>query len=77
MEFVEPIRDINQIENVKRILKASGSRDFLLFIMGINSGLRISDMLKLKIKDVSDKEYIEITEQKNMKIQKISNNSRI
>ena len=70
MEFVEPIRDKNQIENVKRILKESGSRDFLLFIMGINSGLRISDMLKLKIKDVSGKEYIEIKEQKTGKYKK-------
>lgn len=70
MEFVEPIRDKKQIENVKRILKESGSRDFLLFLMGINCGLRISDMLKLKIEDVLNKEYIEIKEQKTGKNKK-------
>ena len=29
MEFVEPIRDREKIEKVKRILKAQGSRNFL------------------------------------------------
>jgi hypothetical protein len=45
MECVEPIRNKEKIELVKRILKEHGSRDFLLFLMGINIGLRISDIL--------------------------------
>ena len=48
MEFVEPIRDKRKIELVKVILKENGFRDYMLFLMGINSGLRISDILKLK-----------------------------
>ena len=36
----------------------------MLFLMGINSGLRISDILKLKVSDVRGKRYIEIKEQK-------------
>lgn len=67
MEFVEPIRDKEKIELVKAILKQHGTRDYLLFLMGINSGLRISDILKLKVKDVLDREYIEIKEQKTGK----------
>ena len=67
MCIVEPIREKEKIEQVKRILKESGSRDFLLFLLGINSGLRISDILKLKVKDVSNKDYIEIREQKTNK----------
>lgn len=67
MCVVEPIRDKEDIERVKRILKENGSRDFLLFLLGINSGLRISDILKLKVKDVYKKDYIEITEQKTNK----------
>jgi len=70
METVEPIRDKEKIELVKRILREHGSRDYLLFLMGINSGLRISDILKLKIEDVKNKEYIEITEQKTGKFKK-------
>ena len=67
MVCVEPIRDKNKIEVVKRILKEHGTRDFLLFLMGINIGLRISDILKLKVSDVKNKNYIEITEQKTGK----------
>lgn len=67
MECVEPIRNREKIETVKRILKKSGMRDFLLFLMGINIGLRISDILKLRVCDVSNREYIEIIEQKTGK----------
>lgn len=67
MVCVEPIRDKTKIDVVKRILKENGSRDYLLFLIGINSGLRISDILKLRVKDVKDKEYIELIEQKTNK----------
>ena len=45
MQFVEPIRDKEDTKKVKAITKKNGSRDFILFLMGINCGLRISDML--------------------------------
>lgn len=67
MEFVEPIRDKEKIETVKKILRKNGSRDYLLFLLGINSGLRISDILRLKVRDIYNKDYIEITEQKTNK----------
>ncbi len=67
MKCVEPIRNREKIETVKRILKGNGMRNFLLFLIGINSGLRISDILKLKVQDVLNKDYIEITEQKTGK----------
>jgi integrase len=35
-------------------LKATNLRDYCLFTLGINSGLRISDLLILKINDVID-----------------------
>ena len=67
MTSVEPIRNKEKIELVKRILKENGTRDYLLFLLGINIGLRISDILKLKVCDVKDKEYITIKEQKTGK----------
>jgi len=70
MAAVEPIRDKHLIEKVKRILKRQGSRNHLLFVMGINIGLRISDTLKLKVKDVRNKNYIELYEQKTKKFKK-------
>jgi hypothetical protein len=45
---VQPIRDIKQIDSMKKILWAQNLRDWLLFTLGINSGLRISVCLNLK-----------------------------
>ena len=45
---VDPIRDLKAIGKIKRKLKKGNPRDYLLFVMGINNGLRISDLLKLK-----------------------------
>lgn len=70
MKFVEPIRDKEQIKKVKQVLKQGNQRNYLLFVLGINSGLRISDILKLKVKDVKNKKYIEIKEQKTKKYKK-------
>ena len=55
MEFVQPIRDVKQIDTIKKLLKQQSLRDYCLFVLGINSGLRISDLLKLRISDISDK----------------------
>ena len=55
MEFVQPIRDVKQLDTIKKLLKQQSLRDYCLFVLGINSGLRISDLLKLRISDISDK----------------------
>lgn len=54
MEYVQPIRNRKQIDAIKKILKATNIRDYCLFNVGINSGLRISDLLQLRIVDVID-----------------------
>lgn len=58
MEFVQPIRDLKKIDTIKKLLKQQNLRDYCLFVLGINSGLRISDLLKLRISDVSEKRKI-------------------
>ncbi|MCM1264850.1 MAG: site-specific integrase [Candidatus Gastranaerophilales bacterium] len=70
MEFVQPIRDKNKIEEIKSILKLNGTRDLLLFCLGINSALRVSDLLKLKVIDVKDKSHLEVREQKTGKFKR-------
>ncbi|GAE33311.1 tyrosine-type recombinase/integrase [Halalkalibacter akibai] len=52
MEFVEPIRDTEKIRTMKLYLRKRSRRDFLLFVLGINTGLRISQMLELLCSDV-------------------------
>ena len=73
MEFVQPIRDIDKIEAMKKILKSTHLRDYCLFTIGINSALRISDLLKLNIGDVVDEnmkpvDKISLREQKTQKL---------
>ena len=52
MNFVEPIREIEDIEAMKEYLKKWDERNYMIFMLGINSGLRISDIVKLRVKDV-------------------------
>lgn len=53
MEFVEPIRDRKKIDAMKKLLSNS-PRDYLLFVIGINTAFRVSDLLTLKYSDVID-----------------------
>ena len=76
MNSVEPIRDIKTIKSIRSILKSQSIRNELLFIFRINVGLRISDILELKIGDLvksnfkTVKEYVIITEKKTGKTKK-------
>ena len=71
MEFVQPIRDLKKIETIKKLLRQQNLRDYCLFVVGINSGLRISDLLKLRVSDVYEngkpKDRILIREKKTNK----------
>lgn len=77
MNTVEPIRDKNLIRKIEGILAEQGTRNLLLFTLGTNSGLRISDILKLTVADVKDKSHIEIREQKTGKLKKFPINSKL
>ena len=50
---VEPFIKLKDVRSIKKLL-ANNLRDRLLFILGINAGLRVQDLLALKVKDVSD-----------------------
>lgn len=73
---VNPIKNIGDIEKVKRhLIKNNKLRDYCLFVVGINIGLRISDLLKLRIKDVWLQDEIRIVEQKTNKTRAIKLNA--
>ena len=48
---VEPIRKIKDIQLVSKLL-SDNPRNHLLFLMGINNGLRTGDLLKLRVKQL-------------------------
>lgn len=63
---VEPIRDLKKLNDMKEYLLSKNERDYLMFVLGINSGLRISDLLKLTVEDVQTG-IVTIREQKTGK----------
>lgn len=77
MDLVQPIRDKNKIEEMKNELLRYGQRDYLMFVIGINTGLRVSDILTLKVKDVKDKTHISIREKKTNKDKRFFINSQL
>lgn len=58
---MEPIKDTRTVNRITDILEARedayGRRLFALWYIGINMGLRIGDMLALRVKDLRDAEY--------------------
>lgn len=70
MNFVQPIRDPDMILYMKKFLKEQSDRNYMLFVTGINSGLRISDILQLRVNDVK-KSYFNIIEIKTKKKKRI------
>ena len=77
MSTVEPIRNKADIKKVENILSIQSKRDLLLFEIGINCGLRISDILRLNVGDVRDKTHIQIVEKKTGKFKKFPINSKL
>jgi integrase len=65
---VQPIRSLERIEDMKWSLrKWCGERDYILFLLGINTGLRVTDLLNLKISDVKGKKKLSVKEGKTKK----------
>lgn len=80
MNSVEPIRKMQDIYDVADYLRAHSERNYVLFMFGIYTGLRISDILQFRVRDIREiegniKEYFYIREgktgkEKRMKIPK-------
>jgi len=69
MNKVEPIRNPADIQAMKEAL---AGRNRLMFIMGVSFGLRITDLLTLKLGDLRGKDFFMIGEEKTKKKRKIT-----
>ncbi|QQK74203.1 tyrosine-type recombinase/integrase [Salicibibacter cibarius] len=74
MNTVDPIKNTAHINRIKNALHG---RNKLLWIVGINSGLRISDILALKVGDLRGQDNITITEGKTKKRKRFPLNAAI
>jgi len=76
---VEPIRSIKDIRAIKKLL-ISSPRDFALFVVGINTNLRASDLLRLTVGNVRNLKVgdeIVLKEKKTGKQRRITANAEI
>ena len=64
---VEPIRNKKQIVAVENYLKSKNYRNMMIWVFGINTGLRISDILSLNVGDVKNKSFVKLKEKKTGK----------
>jgi integrase len=64
---VEPIRDIDMVKDIGKYFKSRCERNYIMYLLGVYSGLRITDILNLKVKSVRNKSSISMREQKTGK----------
>jgi integrase len=73
---VEPIRQMKDIQNIKKLL-VDKPRDRCLFILGINTNLRASDLLGItagQVRGMKPGDDLEIKERKTGKLRRITLN---
>jgi len=69
IENVQPLRTAEEIKNMREALAQTNAaeRNLLLFNIGINTGLRIGDIVGLRIEDVKGRSNVIIREGKTRK----------
>ncbi len=79
---VEPLRDKTKIKQMYQYLHGRNPKYGLIFKFGLNTGLRISDILPLKVKDIFTcnyefRDYLVLKEKKTKKEKKIKLNNAL
>lgn len=82
MNVVEPIKNINKVKEILIYAKQNNERDYVMLQLGFHTGLRISDILNLKVGDVQDKKgtikkYLVLREGKTNKFKRIKINQEV
>lgn len=67
MAVVQPIRDEETIERIMHEIRSYHYSYYMVFLLGINIGLRIGDILHLKVQDVRNRTHIKMKEKKTKK----------
>jgi site-specific recombinase XerD len=75
---VYPIKEDLILENMKsEMVKNENFKIHFLFVLGINTGFRLSDLLRLTFEDLRNEEYISLKEKKTSKNRKVKINSDV
>lgn len=76
MNYVEPIRSKEDIAMLSDYLKEWNVRNYVLFLVGINTGLRVSDIINLRVSNIRGW-YIVLIEKKTKKSKKAKMNAAL
>lgn len=71
MREVKAISNEEKIKDIENYLKKKNERDYLLFLIAISTGLRIGDILKIRVEDIYNKNSFFVKEQKTGKRKEI------
>lgn len=77
MNYTEPIKDKELIKDIAKYLKNNNERDYVLFAMGVYSGLRITDILNLRVANVKNKTEFILIEKKTNKRKALNINNNL
>ena len=72
-----PIRDKNKLREIEQYLKSDSMRNYIMFEIGLYTGLRISDILRLRVFDVKGKDQIYIRAKKTGKETRLAINTEL
>ena len=73
----EPIKNRKDIKKIEQYLKLHNKRDYVIWVLGMNSGLRVSDIVGLNVSDVVNKTHITIVEKKTQKLKSFYINDKL
>lgn len=54
MSTVQPIREKKKVREIDTYLRGKSDRDHILWLIGIQTGLRVSDIVKLRAGDITE-----------------------
>lgn len=77
MNDVSPIRDESMVREVKKAARQIGLRAYLMVLLGLNTGLRISDLLEVTAGEIRTRGYIVRREKKTGKQTEIRMNPAV
>ncbi len=76
---VDPIKDLKHVKTIKKLL-ADRPRDLAMFTLGINTNLRASDLLKIRVGEfryLEIEDHFELLEKKTKKMRRITINKTV
>lgn len=61
MNWVAPIKDDDTLIKFKEVLKTYDKKYYIMFEIGVGTGLQLQDILKIKVKDIVGKDSITVS----------------